>query len=197
MRPSVGITKAINGPRRFAAHFVRPDRLSCQSVDKIVGNDFARAKHSPGRQPGRRHRDVPHNRVGSSTPPSPPYRNLARGKRVGLGGDVRVGLTRAIHGPRRFAAHFVRPDRLSCRSVEPSGFVHTALSAIYEKTRLRGLFRIWRRGWDSNPRGALSPQPISSRCRYDHFGTSPRGANSNRKTCATAIIRTSERMTGC
>ncbi len=32
---------------------------------------------------------------------------------------------------------------------------------------------IWRRGWDSNPRGAQCPQPISSRCRYDHFGTSP------------------------
>ena len=31
----------------------------------------------------------------------------------------------------------------------------------------------WRRGWDSNPRGALNPYPISSRARYDHFGTSP------------------------
>ena len=32
----------------------------------------------------------------------------------------------------------------------------------------------WRRGWDSNPRGSLStPKPISSRPRYDHFGTSP------------------------
>ena len=35
---------------------------------------------------------------------------------------------------------------------------------------------IWRRGWDSNPRGAQCPQPISSRCRCDRFGTSPGGS---------------------
>lgn len=34
---------------------------------------------------------------------------------------------------------------------------------------------IWRRGWDSNPRGAVRPHPISSRRRCDRFGTSPGG----------------------
>ena len=32
--------------------------------------------------------------------------------------------------------------------------------------------RVWRRGWDSNPR-ALSDNTLSRRARYDHFGTSP------------------------
>lgn len=36
-----------------------------------------------------------------------------------------------------------------------------------------GLLLIWRRGRDSNPCGAVSPHPISSRRRYDRFGTSP------------------------
>ena len=31
----------------------------------------------------------------------------------------------------------------------------------------------WRRGWDSNPRD-IAVHPISSRRRYDRFGTSPR-----------------------
>ncbi len=43
--------------------------------------------------------------------------------------------------------------------------------------RKRGFLLIrwfyWRRGWDSNPRGAINPHPISSRRRYGHFGTSP------------------------
>lgn len=32
---------------------------------------------------------------------------------------------------------------------------------------------LYRRGWDSNPRGSRTPHPISSRRRYDRFGTSP------------------------
>ena len=33
-------------------------------------------------------------------------------------------------------------------------------------------YLIWRRGWDSNPRG-LASKLISSQPRYDHFDTSP------------------------
>lgn len=32
---------------------------------------------------------------------------------------------------------------------------------------------LWRRRWDSNPRGAHHAKTISSRSRYDHFDTSP------------------------
>lgn len=35
---------------------------------------------------------------------------------------------------------------------------------------------IQRRGRDSNPRGSRTPHPISSRRRYDRFGTSPEDA---------------------
>ena len=34
-------------------------------------------------------------------------------------------------------------------------------------------FQFWRKGWDSNPRGAFARRPISSRRRYDRFGTLP------------------------
>ena len=33
--------------------------------------------------------------------------------------------------------------------------------------------RLWRSGWDSNPRTGFSRQTISSRSRYDHFDTAP------------------------
>ena len=35
------------------------------------------------------------------------------------------------------------------------------------------MFLLWRRRWDSNPRGAHHAKTISSRSRYDHFDTSP------------------------
>ena len=46
------------------------------------------------------------------------------------------------------------------------------LSKKIQQTRMVTGF-LWRRRWDSNPRGAHHAKTISSRSRYDHFDTSP------------------------
>ena len=53
----------------------------------------------------------------------------------------------------------------------------------------KDLFFLWRRGWDSNPRG-VSAKLISSQPRYDRFDTPARCQSSIQKTtgnCKTAI----------
>src|SRR5690606_35252682 len=54
------------------------------------------------------------------------------------------------------------PNRQSCRFVEHDGALFQPLSARYAKRPLRGVMRIWRRGGDSNPRGAINACLISS-----------------------------------
>src|SRR5690554_4315308 len=99
----------------------------------------------------------------------------------GVGGGVRKavwwkngrvrGLIRAIHGPHPSGAARLRGSlRLSrsavlpiCRTA-PSARVQIQipLSARYAKRPDRGVLRIWRRGGDSNPRGAINACLISS-----------------------------------
>src|SRR6185312_8008701 len=49
-----------------------------------------------------------------------------------------------------------RPNSFRTNLSNPSGFVHSTLSARYAKRPVRGVLRIWRRGWDSNPRYAYT-----------------------------------------
>ena len=54
---------------------------------------------------------------------------------------------------------------------------------------------LWRRRWDSNPRGAHHAKTISSRSRYDHFDTSPY-MSARRFSCLFRWKRALERTDG-
>ena len=85
------------------------------------------------------------------------------------------GIIRAARSPRRGRRHSRRASRLR-RSSNPTDW-NTRVRIHRRKFMGKGaqdpFSHEWRRGRDSNPRGALCPQPISSRCRCDRFGTSP------------------------
>ena len=92
-----------------------------------------------------------------------------------IGGDGGI-YTDAPHPPA-CASPFGRLAPLAIRqSTGLSQFtlapVRVRIPSHQMRKEAKGLFRIWRRRWDSNPR-ALADNRISSAARYDHFDTSP------------------------
>ena len=45
--------------------------------------------------------------------------------------------------------------------VEPSGFIHPTFPTAHKKTPIKGLFYVWRKRWDLNPRRAINPCQFS------------------------------------
>ncbi len=80
-------------------------------------------------------------------------------------------------GQRRCAPLFSLRTRCVLRSSNPAQFDHVVsnpridLHASGPKNRSTGMEMAERVGFE--PTWDVSPQPISSRCRYGHFGTSP------------------------
>jgi hypothetical protein len=83
-----------------------------------------------------------------------------------------VGLTRAILA-LALRARYARPKSLPAIFVEPSGFVHTPCSLKTKGSEWGLLFLIGGEGGIRTHVPELPDHPISSRRRYDHFGTSP------------------------
>ena len=111
--------------RGASASLRRPNRLSCRFVEP----------------------------VGSSTPPTPPNKKtpLTRGSLWCRG----LGIDSGHPGPRRCAAPPLRCGvRIGCPAVSSNRWVRPHHRLRQTKNPAdAGLF-VWRRGWDSNPRGA-------------------------------------------